>query len=42
MNAPIKRTLAERMKASQARLSKIEHGSLTHTQLGTRDTPGAG
>ena len=28
-------TLAKRMKVSQARISKIEHGTLTHTEVGT-------
>lgn len=29
------KTLAERMKVSQARVSKIEHGTLGRTELGT-------
>lgn len=31
-------TLAKRMKVSQARISKIEHGTLTHTEVGTLES----
>jgi ribosome-binding protein aMBF1 (putative translation factor) len=31
-------TLAKRMKVSQARISKIEHGPLTHTEVGTLES----
>jgi ribosome-binding protein aMBF1 (putative translation factor) len=31
-------TLAKRMKVSQARVSKIEHGTLTHTEVGTLES----
>jgi ribosome-binding protein aMBF1 (putative translation factor) len=31
-------TLAKRMKVSQARISKIEHGALAHTEVGTLES----
>lgn len=31
-------TLADRMKVSQARISKIEHGTLANTELGTLES----
>lgn len=33
--APHQQTLVERMKVSRAQISKIEHGTLTHTEVGT-------
>ncbi|WP_199522437.1 helix-turn-helix domain-containing protein [Geodermatophilus marinus] len=32
------RALADRMNVSQARISKIEHGALIHTELGTLES----